>query len=97
MQNKLQELRKDVKDRKSHLEMYGSFLKDDEQVNLDDESLRSEEKTDILNDLSYERKVVATYPGIIAELETKIAKLHYAISKIDGLYHEPTDDNGRRF
>ena len=97
MQNKLQELRKDVEDRKSHLEMYGSFLKDDEQVNLDDESLRSEEKTDILNDLSYERKVVATYPGIIAELETKIAKLHYAISKIDGLYHEPTDDNGRRF
>ena len=96
MKNKLEELKSELEVTKSHLEMYSGFLEDDEKVDLNDVSLRSDQKTDLLNDLSYERQVVNKYPLRISELEYKIKRLEYAISKMN-VYNMDLDSDGRRF
>ena len=96
MRAKLRELTSELDTRKSHLEMYSGFLKDDLKIDLDDESIKPEQKTELLNDISYEKKVVASYPGIIAELEDKTNKLAYAVSKMDN-YHLGYDSDSLKF
>ena len=96
MRNRLKELKEDLETHKSHLVMYSGFLEDDLKIDFNDDSLKPEQKTEILNDISHEKWIVGNYPRIINELENKVSRLQYAVSKMDN-YHMSYDNDTRKF